>query len=108
MSMTIRHALSRLAVTAAAHAALAALTTTVAPASASASMRSSYVVVLAPTADCTATRTAVTSTYSVRSYSPYDAIFCGFAARLSAEQASALRSDPAVQSVTLDQPVGVG
>jgi type IV pilus biogenesis protein CpaD/CtpE len=106
MSSTFRHALSRLAVITAALAALAALTTTAAPASAS--MRSSYVVVLAPTADCTATRDAVVSTYNVRSYSPYDAIFCGFSARLSAEQATSLRSDPAVQSVTFDQPVGVG
>jgi type IV pilus biogenesis protein CpaD/CtpE len=108
MSMTFRHALSRLAATTAALAALAALTTVAAPASTSASMRSSYVVVLAPTADCAATRDAVTATYGIRSYAPYDAIFCGFSARLSAEQATSLRSDPAVQSVTFDQPVGVG
>ncbi len=97
---------SRLVAATAAIASLAALATTAAPVTAT--QRSSYVVVLAPTADCTATRDAVVSTYNVRSYSPYDAIFCGFSARLSAEQATSLRSDPAVQSVTFDQPVGVG
>ena len=97
---------SRLVAIAAALASLVALTTTAAPASAG--PRSSYVVVLAPTADCTATRNTVTSTYNIRAFTAYDAIFCGFAARLSEEQVAGLRSDPAVSTVTLDAPVGIG
>jgi hypothetical protein len=98
--------LSRLGATTATLASLAALATTAAPASAV--PRSSYVVVLAPTADCVATRNAVTSTYAIRPSTTYDAIFCGFAARLSAEQVAGLRADAAVETVTPDTPVGIG
>ncbi len=95
----------RLAAAMAATASFAALATTAAPAPAV--PRSSYVVVLAPTADCAATRDAVTSTYGVRVSLTYDAIFCGFAARLSAEQVARLSSDAAVESVTPDTPASV-
>ena len=116
MSIMIRHVARwfsrptpwapRLAATTAALAALAALTTAAAPASAT--PRSSYVVVLAPTADCAATRNTVTTTYAIRTSTTYDAIFCGFAARLSAEQVAGLRSDAAVETVTPDTRVGIG
>ena len=93
---------SRLVAATAAIASLAALATTAAPATAT--QRSSYVVVLKPTADCTATRNAVTTTYAVRVSTTYDSIFCGFAARLSSEQVAGLKSDAAVESVTQDAP----
>ena len=96
--------LSRLTAATATLASLAALATAAAPASGSA--RSSYVVVLAPTATCKETRDAVTSTYAVRVATTYDSIFCGFSARLSADQVSALRSDAAVESVSADTPTG--
>ena len=95
---------SRLMAATATLASLAALATAAAPASAA--PRTSYVVVLAPTDTCAATRDAVTSTYAVRVATTYDSIFCGFAARLSADQVSALRSDAAVESVTADTPTG--
>jgi len=100
--------MSRLRLTAAtaAIASLAALATTTAPATAT--PRSSYVVVLAPTADCTATRNAVTATYGIRVTTTYDSIFCGFAARLSVEQVAGLTSNPAVESVTPDAPASAG
>jgi hypothetical protein len=93
---------SRLVAATAAIASLAALATTAAPVTAT--QRSSYVVVLAPTADCTATRNAVTATYGVRVSTTYDSIFCGFAARLTSDQVASLRSDAAVESVTQDGP----
>ena len=91
---------SRLVAATAAIASIAAVVTTAAPATATA--RSSYVVVLAPTADCTATRNAVTTTYAIRVSTTYDSIFCGFAARLTSEQVTGLKSDAAVESVTQD------
>lgn len=96
---------SRLLAATAATASLAAVAATTA-APASAVPRASYVVVLAPTSDCGATRDAVTTTYAVRVSATYDAIFCGFAARLSAEQVADLTSDAAVESVKPDSPVG--
>jgi hypothetical protein len=95
---------SRLLAATAAIASLATVATTAAPATATA--RSSYVVVLAPTADCAATRTTVTTSYAIRVATTYDAIFCGFAARLTTEQVAALKSDAAVESVTPDAPAG--
>ena len=90
----------RLAAATAAIASLAALATTAAPATAT--QRTSYVVVLKPTSDCTATRNTVTTTYAVKVSTTYDSIFCGFAARLSSEQVAGLKSDAAVESVTQD------
>ncbi len=96
----------RLTAATAAIASLAALAATAAPAQAV--PRSSHVVVLAPTADCAATREVVTTTYAIRPTMTYDAIFCGFAARLTTEQVEGLRSDAAVQTVTVDAPAGTG
>ena len=90
----------RFAAATAAIASLAALATTAAPATAT--QRSSYVVVLKPTADCTTTRNIVTTTYAIKVSTTYDSIFCGFAARLSSEQVAGLKSDAAVESVTQD------
>lgn len=68
--------------------------------------RDPYVVVLAATADCAASTQTVVTTYGVRVTATYGATFCGFAAKLTAAQVDALRSDPAVTSVQADSSFG--
>jgi hypothetical protein len=77
-----------------------------APASALAA--SGYVVTVDPGADCATQIGAVTKAYGISPTATYTSSTCGFAARLSRRQVSALQADPGVLSVTADGRVSIG